>query len=205
MNAQFDHSKRIMELMPKLQATGMQTFDRICCLATHAFAITPIDGAMCEFGCNSGVTSALLREIQPGRELWCYDTFEGMPQDGGPNSWKKGDMKVKAGDSVLPNDAMIVRCDLSQLALDDSALPMKIALAHVDVDEYEATLNVLRVVFPKLHQLGVVIVDDYFSDMFPGPRKAVDEFIVSHGGIDLEKAYGCDGQLRASVVLTSKY
>ncbi len=52
--------------------------------------------------------------------------------------------------------------------------PDSISLLRLDTDWYESTARELEILYPKLIEKGVLIVDDYGH--FKGARKAVDDF-----------------------------
>ena len=53
----------------------------------------------------------------------------------------------------------------------------KFAFVHVDVDLYQPTLDSLKFFYPRLLPGGVIVVDDYGYSVFPGAKRAVDEFL----------------------------
>lgn len=56
----------------------------------------------------------------------------------------------------------------------------QVAFIHIDVDLYEPTQDTLNFFFPKLAKNGVIVCNDYGSTQFPGPKKAVDEFLAQN-------------------------
>jgi O-methyltransferase len=56
----------------------------------------------------------------------------------------------------------------------------RFALVHLDVDLYAPTLASLRFFAPRMSKGGLIVVDDYASNYFPGATSAVDEFIAEH-------------------------
>ncbi len=59
-------------------------------------------------------------------------------------------------------------------------LPDKIAFAFLDGDYYESIMDSLRLIWSKLSEGAVVIVDDYANEALPGAAKAVDEWLRNH-------------------------
>jgi hypothetical protein len=51
-----------------------------------------------------------------------------------------------------------------------------ISILRLDTDHYSSTAIEMRVLFPKLTELGVLIVDDYGA--YEGARRAVDEYLA---------------------------
>ena len=53
-------------------------------------------------------------------------------------------------------------------------LPKKISILRLDTDWYESTKFGLEVLYPKLSNGGILIIDDY--GFWRGAQKAVDEY-----------------------------
>ena len=53
----------------------------------------------------------------------------------------------------------------------------KYCFVHLDVDLYHPTAESLDYFYDKIISGGIIITDDYLSELFPGTRKAWDEFI----------------------------
>lgn len=132
------------------------------------------------------------------RDLFLYDTFDGMPppkdEDRDQNGrtakellelenrdeasliWAissleavKKNMKMTA----YPNDKLYyVQGKVEETV--PGVLPEKIALLRLDTDWYESTLHELIHFYPRLSVGGVLIIDDYGH--WGGCRKAVDEY-----------------------------
>ena len=51
---------------------------------------------------------------------------------------------------------------------------LKIALLHIDLDDYEGTLNALTFLYPRIVQGGILIMDNFYKNT--GERKAVNEY-----------------------------
>ena len=58
-------------------------------------------------------------------------------------------------------------------------VPEKISLLRLDTDFYDSTLLELQVLWPRLSNSGVLIIDDY--DYWNGARLATDEYFASLG------------------------
>lgn len=55
------------------------------------------------------------------------------------------------------------------------------SFVHVDVDLYEPTRGALEYFLPRLVPGGVIVCDDYGSDLFPGAERAWDEVLGGAG------------------------
>lgn len=56
----------------------------------------------------------------------------------------------------------------------------KFSFVHIDVDLYQPTLESLNFFFPRLVDGGCIVIDDYGMTQFPGPKKAIDEFLAQN-------------------------
>jgi hypothetical protein len=138
-----------------------------------------------------------------GRDLYLYDTYEGMPPPGA----KDVDIEGHSAASLLrtqtkddPRSAWChatiddVRGALSRTRYDASRIhfvqgkvedtipataPERISLLRLDTDWYESTRHELENLYPRLSSGGVLIIDDYGH--WAGCRQAVDEYLSSRG------------------------
>ena len=52
----------------------------------------------------------------------------------------------------------------------------KFSFVHIDVDLYEPTMKSLEFFFPRLVKGGIIVCDDYNSNIFNGAKKAWDKY-----------------------------
>jgi O-methyltransferase len=163
-----------------------------------------IPGAFVECGVWRGgsmmaVAFALMRREDISRDLFLFDTYEGMPPP------TEADIKfdgVPAGDVLgrkRPSENR--ECDWCVARLEDvqanlystgypherlhfikgrveesipGKAPATVAVLRLDTDWYESTVHELTHLYPRLATNGVLIIDDYGHWL--GARKAVDEY-----------------------------
>ena len=109
---------------------------------------------------------------RPVQEKWDEDVRGGKDNFG---SWAVGVEEVRnnmASTGYPLSNVTFVEGDIC-LTLENS-VPESIALLRLDTDWYESTDRELKVLYPKLVEKGVLVVDDYGH--FEGARKAVDEY-----------------------------
>ena len=51
------------------------------------------------------------------------------------------------------------------------------SFVHIDVDLYEPIKEALSFFYPRMRKGSIIVVDDYGSALFPGAKKAVQEFL----------------------------
>lgn len=170
-----------------------------------------IPGALVECGVWRGgsmmaVAKTLLNLNRSDRDLWLFDTFEGMTEPSHRDLRRDG---VKASDlweksEVGEDSSDWARCSLDEVkdviydtgyvkerihfvrgkvedTIPDNA-PDVVSLLRLDTDWYESTKHELIHLFPRLSRGGVIIIDDY--GYWQGSREAVDEY-VSQNNIQL--------------------
>jgi hypothetical protein len=133
-----------------------------------------------------------------------FDTFEGFPnlseKDGQPNvqrgkvlgGWNAGDFlpTLERAIDITQRDSMIPRFKRVELVKGDvcETIPayvqknpgLRIALLHLDLDLYEPTLTALKYLYPLVVAGGVVLLDEYAMDGFPGESAAFDEYFAGN-------------------------
>jgi len=164
-----------------------------------------IDGAIVECGVWRGgsmraAARTLLSLGVTDRDLFLYDTFEGMTEptpadvdrhgrsatrwmtrygttESGASRWCSAsvdDVRTNMASGGYP----IERCTLVPGPVEKTipgVTPDRIAILRLDTDWYESTAHELEHLFPRLAPGGVLIVDDYGH--WQGARRAVDEYL----------------------------
>lgn len=163
-----------------------------------------ISGDFVECGVWKGGSSFLmakaLQMLGSDRNLWLFDTFDGMVEptekdialDGSSakvlmerdkDRKKTSDIWAIAPESEVRDNMARSGYPLKQInfvrgdvkdTLQSETL-RSVALARLDTDWYESTKHELAMIMPRMVSGGVVIVDDYGH--FSGSRQAVDEWL----------------------------
>lgn len=153
-----------------------------------------VDGAIVEFGCYIGTTSLFIKRLlnvnQDSRQFHVYDSFQGLPtksdKDESPagEQFKEGELKAtkqqfieqfKKANLGIP---IIHKKWFEDITTDE--IPDKIAFAFLDGDYYSSIKKSLKLVWPKLTNGSIVVIDDYVSESLPGTKKAVDEWLTEN-------------------------
>jgi O-methyltransferase len=163
-----------------------------------------ITGAMVECGVWKGGNSmvmamTLLSCDSKNRNLYLYDTFEGMVEPGekdvdfkGQHSrgvWQKHqssdvnewcyspleDVKQNMASTAYPKERMhFIKGKVEDTI--PAEIPDKIAVLRLDTDWYESTVHELEHLFPRLADRGVLLIDDYGH--WKGQKEAVDAYFA---------------------------
>ena len=147
----------------------------------------------------------LLDIYSPGdtlRRVIGFDTFTGFvgldAKDGQPDTrrdkvvggFNSVDFKpaLERAIAIAKSDSMIPRFSRVELVEGDvvKTLPafvkanpgLRISLLHLDVDLYEPTLAALECLYPLVVPGGIVLLDEYGMEGFPGESAAFDEYFA---------------------------
>jgi O-methyltransferase len=149
-----------------------------------------IKGDIVECGSYKGGSSAVLRMgMGPGRKLWIYDSFKGMPGtcelDGevakkyvGTCLASKGDVLEILRDTGARSDEFVIVEGLFEDTF-QKELPEQVALLHCDADWYDSVSIVLESFYPLISEGGCVILDDF--GFWEGCRRAFYDFCQKQG------------------------
>ncbi len=186
-----------------------------------------IPGAIVECGVWRGgsmmVALATLKALgQTDRDIYLFDTFEGLPE---PDAEVDVDMfGNKAIDGWIPQSRGKKMSNWAYASLEDvktniasvgypiekihfvkgmvedtvpGICPDSIALLRLDTDFYSSTRHEMKYLYPNLQKGGVLIVDDYGH--FLGVRRAVDEYFSESGEPILLQRIDYSGRLAVRI------
>jgi O-methyltransferase len=202
-----DFDEADVELCTRVAPYTMTTPPRIFALAraVEYVVAAEIPGTIVECGVWRGgsmmaVALTLLRLGVTDRDLYLFDTFEGMTEPGEEDVRHTGEraadlLTEESRDSHHWGHAPLdgVREALFSVGYPEARLhfvsgpveetlpaqaPEEIALLRLDTDWYASTKHELVHLFPRLAREGVLIVDDY--GYWQGARRAVDEYIAAN-------------------------
>src|SRR5208283_1772962 len=200
-----DFAPEEIEIIHKVRPWTMTAPERIFALiqATRYVSLNSIPGAIVECGVWKGgsmaaVARTLLQLQDTSRDLYLFDTFQGMPEPTANDVEYSG----KHATQVL-REEVGTRCDNAPLEGVRTVLcetgypqakihfvrgrveetipaltPALISLLRLDTDWYESTRHELIHLFPRLSKAGVIVVDDYGH--WKGARRACDEYFADH-------------------------
>jgi O-methyltransferase len=198
--------KRLYETCRSETMTSLERMHALWAAVRHIHK-SKIEGAIVECGVWRGgsmmlVAHTLLDLGDANRELWLYDTYQGMTDPTGADVQA---MTGQTAESVLANQPKdnenpfwalaqrdLVERNMRTTAYPDtlthyvegavedtvpSIAPNSIALLRLDTDWYESTRHELVHLWPRLKPGGILIIDDY--GYWEGARRAVDEYFAA--------------------------
>jgi len=204
-----DFDEAAIQLYRAVGPYTMTTRERVVTLgrAVDYIVSSGIPGDVVECGVAAGGSSmaialSLLARGDVSREIWLYDTYEGMPEPGphdvgrhGTSAIHKYKRKMKSGVSTWHNISVeTVRENMARTGYPAEKLkfikgkveetlpqtaPGAISLLRCDTDWYESQKMELEVLWPRLAVGGIVLFDDYYRWL--GSRKAADEYFAKNG------------------------
>lgn len=172
-----------------------------------------LEGDVVECGVGWGRSllylALLCREEEKGRQIWGFDSFEGLPdptaEDRSPRNPQKGEYRtdIRGVHTLLEEakfDAVYMRSKVTLVkAFFNQGLQkytgQGIALLHIDADLYQSYLDVLNILYGKVKPGGVIAFDEYMDGWthvaFPGAKTAIDDFFADKPfNIQRDKYYG---------------
>jgi len=144
-----------------------------------------ITGSIAEVGVFRGEFAKVMNKQFFDRKCYLFDTFEGFDErdftgvDGQIN-YKPGmfsNTKVQLVLEKLPN---LDNCVIKKGYFPDTFdLPENelFCFVHLDADLYMPIKAGLEIFYPRMVKGGIISIHDYFDPNYPGPMKAVDEFV----------------------------
>lgn len=153
-------------------------------------------------GSSMAMALTLLQEGAADRDLFLYDTFEGMTQPLSVDRTHEGVLASEAMELDVEKTGVWCKASLGDVQQNmrstgysekllhfvkgpvEQTVPAQspdgpIALLRLDTDWYESTMHELVHLYPRLASGGVLIIDDY--GFWDGARKAVDEYFDGIG------------------------
>jgi hypothetical protein len=154
--------------------------------AYHVYSIaksqSKLDGDMAEVGVYQGGSAKLIAEVKNERELYLFDTFEGLPKVSekdthfGTSYWKTGEFSNTSLENVenyLSNYKNIYCYKGKFPETSEPIKTKKFSFVHLDVDLFQSTIDCLEFFYPRMINGGIILTHDYHTD---GVKQAFNEF-----------------------------
>jgi hypothetical protein len=163
---------------------------------------TPVGGLILEFGVYKGASLTWFAR-HSSQEVFGFDNFyHGLMEDWAGMPLPKGYFAQESLPRVPGNATLIVGAVQDELPGFLQTHPEPIRVAHFDMDTYKSTLDVLRLIYPRLVGGSVIIFDEFFG--YPlwqeGEYKAWMEFVDESG---VEFKYFSTTEMQVGIEITS--
>jgi hypothetical protein len=206
----YDFDPEAVSIIRRVRAFTMTPPERLFAViqASRYVSDAGIRGAMVEAGVWRGgsmmaAAYSLASVGDTGRDLYLYDTYQGMTEPGAIDVDVRGNKaaerlsatkRTKSSEMWGYSPIEDVRRNLLSTGYPPDQLhfvagrveetipremPEQIALLRLDTDWYGSTKHELEHLYPRVVSGGVVIFDDYGH--WQGARAAVDEYIAANG------------------------
>lgn len=153
-----------------------------------------ISGACAEAGVFAGDFAKYINQYFPDKKLYLFDTFEGFSindiQIENEKKTSEAQAKDYSGTSIelvlskMKNPEQVI---IKKGYFPDSAFAIKeqFCFVNLDMDLYQPTKLGLEWFENNMIVGGVILVHDYYSETFYGPKLAVDEFMKENSKLML--------------------
>ncbi len=138
----------------------------------------PSEGLVLEFGVFRGESINRLAELMPGRRIFGFDSFEGLP-----DRWFNSEARtfaVDTGPEVRSNVTLQRGWFRDSLPAFLAAHRGKCAFIHIDCDMYQSTKDVFDRLHDRIGDGTVILFDEFFN--YPGWQdhefKAFKEYVT---------------------------
>jgi len=189
----------ISDILPYYIDNGLNSTKETITVLKHIEGVLEnnIEGDIIDMGCYNGHLlyhiQLLLERHKSDKSLYGVDSFEGLPElmdcDKHNNSslikFEKGDMSEAHIDDINEKfkdlkKPIILKGFFNEIDLEK--YPKKVSLAHFDGDLYKSIMHSFQIIYPRLSDGGVILVDDYTLPDLPGVKIATDEFLSDKVG-----------------------
>lgn len=143
-----------------------------------------LQGECAEAGVFEGDYARYINEYFPNRILHLFDTFEGFDErdiekEKGLSIAKAGEYGNTSEQKVMEKMPFPKQCIIHKGYFPETAAGIKdvFCFVNLDLDLYEPTYQGLQFFGERMVRGGIILVHDYFSENFKGPREAVDKYV----------------------------
>ena len=184
-DAPWKTDQKFQELYNSVKNNTLNDIQRLHALWSLAQQVKDQEGDFIEVGCWKGGTGAIISSAlnNDGSKKILCDTFEGIPKIHGENdpNYKGGE---HAGASKLEvenllqelniNNFLVKKGIFSNAVLNDNKIKC-IKFAHLDVDTYESTSQIFKIMEGLLVKNSIVVIDDFNIHKAIGIKKFIQE------------------------------
>ena len=144
-----------------------------------------IKGNVAEAGVFQGEFAKTINEMFPDRKCYLFDTFEGFNERDIEIEKQKGYSDESVGHLNLTSEEMVLgkmrhteNCIIRKGYFPETAVGIQdtFCFVNLDMDLYKPTLEGLKFFWERMEKGGIILVHDYFGDIYKGVRSAVEEF-----------------------------
>lgn len=174
------HDRAFRATFDRFAPEEPRRMERVWMLGQLARRAATMPGETAECGVFKGLSSYVIALACPDKVHHAFDSFEGLstPSEADGQYWRSGDLAVSL-EQVQRNLAGVANVEYHVGWIPDRFVDVadrEFALVHIDVDLEEPTREALRFFGDRMAPRGVIVLDDYGSELCPGARRVADEF-----------------------------
>lgn len=196
-NLSFLEDERLMEAFHQHTGTMAEkaVLWRISVVAWGARQAMRLEGDLVECACYMGTTARIIADCidlssRVDRHYYLYDLFEhndGMPHHAMPGHSDTLFARVKERFADTPN-VTVTQGKVPEVL--EHIAPQKIAFMHLDLNNADAEVGALEVLFPRMVPGAVLVLDDYGWLGYRAQKLAEDPWFEKRGYRVLELPTG---------------
>ena len=174
------YDSKFLEILQKIGNNRRVDNEENYTLYSSLKATSSLPGDIAEVGVYKGGTAKLICEVKGEKNLYLFDTFEGLPKTNENDLFvKKGwldDTSVESVKKFLNNykNVHFLKGVFPQTS--EPVTDKKFSFVHLDTDLYQSTFDALTFFWPRMISGGRIISHDYNTTSMPGVKKAFFEF-----------------------------
>jgi hypothetical protein len=166
----------------ELQVKAREQF--LCDYATIVYE-NHISGSVAEAGVFRGEFAKVINENFYDRKCYLFDTFEGFDEKDILIEGKNDFSNAKAGNYDLTSEELVLQkmryeknCIIRKGYFPDTTEGVEdtFCFVNLDMDLYKPTLEGLKFFWDRMETGGVILIHDYFGEVYKGVKRAVEEF-----------------------------
>lgn len=188
----WDYDQEFLRQYEKIRNKTLVKLDRSYVLYQFAKSQAKLSKAdVAQVGVYQGGTAKMIAECfaNSNNKIYLFDTFQGLPQSSEEDGLKRNQNdKVREFTDVDFNEVTEYFSDLSNVEFRKGFFPdttkgledRQFCFVYLDADIYKSIKDGLEFFYPRMVPGGVIIIDDYATEVWPGVEKAVQEFCVKN-------------------------
>lgn len=148
-----------------------------------------ISGAVGEAGVYRGEFAKHINSLFADRTCYLFDTFDGfadcdIEKEELDSLVEAEHLRATSQELVynkMPNkEKIVIRKGIFPKTTAEGINDDHFVFVNLDMDLYQPTLEGLKYFYPKMSEGGVILIHDYFTEVYPNIEKAVNDFEKEH-------------------------
>tara|TARA_B100000029_G_scaffold508795_1_gene596516 strand:+ start:440 stop:1366 length:927 start_codon:yes stop_codon:yes gene_type:complete len=177
------YNSEFLDIINKMGTEHGADYDENYTLYSCIKATKDLPGDIAELGVWKGATSRLICEVKGEKNLYLFDTFEGLPKTNDNDRFvQKGWLENTSLESVKNYLSDFKNIHFLKGVFPETTGPItdkKFSFVHLDTNLYQSTLDALDFFWPRMVVGGRIVSHDYNTNSMPGIKQAFSEFFMN--------------------------